>query len=167
MNCPICQKAGISNEIQYCPQCNSDLSAFKLVDGIENKIKNRTRKSVVIVITSFTVGVLITYYISNFSSVTITTESKIAQSINSQSEKDSIGIYKQRYYLVKEEIDSLKKTKKITLFNYKVKSGDNLSTIANWFFGDTERAGEIARLNNIANPNLIKVNQILKIQIVE
>lgn len=167
MNCPICQKAGISNEVKYCPQCNSDLSAFKLIDGIENEIKNRTKKNVITAITSLVIGGLLTYSILSFSSKIVFTESKKSQSIISKHRKDSIEIYKRRYDIIKDEIDSLKESKSLATINYKVKPGDNLSTIANMFFNDIKKAEEIARLNNIANPNLIKVNQVLKIQIME
>lgn len=168
MNCPICQKAGISNEVKYCPQCNSDLSAFKLIDGIENEIKIKTNKILITAIVSMTIGGLLTYSILSFSSkIVVSTESKYSQTIILPHEKDSLEIYKRRYVIIKEEIDSLKESKSFTTINYKVKSGDNLSTIAKMFFSDIKKAEEIARLNNISNPNLINVNQVLKIQIME
>lgn len=52
------------------------------------------------------------------------------------------------------------KPKEPTVKTYTVVSGDNLSTIANRF-GTT--VGEICRLNNIDNPNLIYPGQVLKL----
>lgn len=34
MNCPVCHKAGLPAHATVCPQCNSDLSAFALLDQI-------------------------------------------------------------------------------------------------------------------------------------
>lgn len=49
------------------------------------------------------------------------------------------------------------------IITYTVKAGDSLSSIAEEFLGDLLRFDEIANLNNIANPNLISVGQVLKI----
>jgi nucleoid-associated protein YgaU len=40
---------------------------------------------------------------------------------------------------------------------YTVKSGDNLSKIAKHFYGNAGKYSEIAKANNISNPDLIKV----------
>ena len=42
---------------------------------------------------------------------------------------------------------------------YTVKSGDNLSKIAKHFYGNAGKFTEIAKANNISNPDLIKVGQ--------
>jgi LysM repeat protein len=42
---------------------------------------------------------------------------------------------------------------------YTVKSGDNLSKIAKHFYGNASKYSEIAKANNISNPDLIKVGQ--------
>jgi nucleoid-associated protein YgaU len=42
---------------------------------------------------------------------------------------------------------------------YTVKSGDNLSKIAKHFYGNAGKYSEIAKANNISNPDLIKVGQ--------
>ncbi len=46
---------------------------------------------------------------------------------------------------------------------YTVKSGDTLSAISKQYLGDANRYNEIAKLNNIANPDRIDVGQKLKI----
>ncbi|WP_109485011.1 LysM peptidoglycan-binding domain-containing protein [Occallatibacter savannae] len=46
---------------------------------------------------------------------------------------------------------------------YTVQSGDNLSKIAKHFYGNANKYTEIAKTNNIANPDLIKVGQQLNL----
>jgi len=46
---------------------------------------------------------------------------------------------------------------------YTIKSGDNLSKIAKHFYGNANKYPEIAKANNIANPDLIKVGQQLNL----
>ena len=46
---------------------------------------------------------------------------------------------------------------------YTVKSGDNLSKIAKHFYGNANKYTEIAKANNISNPDLIKVGQQLNL----
>ena len=42
---------------------------------------------------------------------------------------------------------------------YTIESGDNLSKISKRFYGNANKYPEIAKANNIANPDLIKVGQ--------
>jgi len=44
---------------------------------------------------------------------------------------------------------------------YVVQRGDTLSAIAKWVYGDASLYGKLAAANNIANPNLIYVGQVL------
>ena len=47
--------------------------------------------------------------------------------------------------------------------SYTVRAGDTLSGIAQSKLGNASRYGEIAKLNGIANPNLVRVGQKLKL----
>jgi nucleoid-associated protein YgaU len=46
---------------------------------------------------------------------------------------------------------------------YTVQSGDNLSKISKYFYGDANKYMQIAKANNLDNPDLIKVGQKLLI----
>jgi nucleoid-associated protein YgaU len=46
---------------------------------------------------------------------------------------------------------------------YVVKSGDNLSTISKWFYGNPNEYTKIAQANNISNPDKIQAGPQLKI----
>lgn len=52
---------------------------------------------------------------------------------------------------------------KVTNKTYKVKSGDTLWGIAKREFGDGEKYKDLAKLNNLPNPNLIQVGQELRL----
>lgn len=56
-------------------------------------------------------------------------------------------------------------TPQATTQTYKVAAGDTLAAIAQKFLGDSKRYTDIAKSNNIANPNLIKPGQELVIPI--
>jgi nucleoid-associated protein YgaU len=46
---------------------------------------------------------------------------------------------------------------------YTVKAGDNLSKISKLFYGDANQYPKIAKANNLADPDKIKVGQALRI----
>lgn len=53
--------------------------------------------------------------------------------------------------------------KKITATTYTVKKGDTLSAIARKFYGNANQYQKLATHNNIKNPNIIRIGQIIKI----
>lgn len=48
---------------------------------------------------------------------------------------------------------------------YTIKSGDNLSKISKLFYGNANKYEEIAKANNISDPNKIQAGQTLKIPV--
>lgn len=46
---------------------------------------------------------------------------------------------------------------------YTIQSGDNLSKISKRFYGNANKYSEVAKANNISNPDLIKVGQQLNL----
>lgn len=53
--------------------------------------------------------------------------------------------------------------KKITATTYTVKKGDTLSAIARKFYGNANQYQKLATYNNIKNPNIIRIGQLIKI----
>lgn len=163
MKCPVCQKVGISDESDYCPQCNSDLTQFKLINSLERKIvRNNKRKSLL------NIGlVLIALALASI---------KIISTINSRNsqinnpkvyEYDSLNIYKQKYESVLLQIDSLLRLNSDSqYFYYTVKEGDNLSSLALLFYNDISKVEVIAAENGIDNINSIPVKKVLKLKII-
>lgn len=54
-------------------------------------------------------------------------------------------------------------TSKQTPKTHTVKSGDTLWSIAKKYLGDGSKYTQLAKLNNISNPNIIKVGQVIKL----
>lgn len=52
---------------------------------------------------------------------------------------------------------------KSTPKTYTVKAGDTLSTIAKKMLGNANKFNELAKKNNISNPNLIQIGQVLQL----
>lgn len=164
MNCPICQKAGISDDAKFCPQCNSDLSQLVLLTQLESKLKVWNKRKLFLIIG----GCLV---IIGLVSVLVSNKLKINRLINNNQfetvNKDSLDYYRDKYVTTVLRVDSLRSlsSNKI-LFNYKVKKGDTLSKIALLFYGDINKADKIAEDNGLIDINLITINQILKIEII-
>ncbi|WP_107942986.1 MULTISPECIES: LysM domain-containing protein [Metasolibacillus] len=72
---------------------------------------------------------------------------------NKSSKKKAIVISKKQRPTIS------KRTSKI----YTVKQGDTLWAIAKKYLGDGSKYTELAKLNNISNPNVIKVGQVIKL----
>lgn len=49
---------------------------------------------------------------------------------------------------------------------YTVKSGDSLSAISKLFYGNANKYPEIAKANNIADPNLVRVGTALSLPVI-
>lgn len=54
-------------------------------------------------------------------------------------------------------------TSKQTPKTHTVKSGDTLWSIAKKYLGDGSKYTQLAKINNISNPNIIKVGQVIKL----
>lgn len=57
----------------------------------------------------------------------------------------------------------LRKNAESKIVKYKIQEGDDLCNIAQKFYQSCDRASDIAKINNIIDPNLIEIGQILSI----
>lgn len=163
MNCPICQKAGISDDAEFCPQCNSDLSQLVLLTQLESKLKLSNKRNMFlhicasVAIISLIGGLIFVYLKHNESMISIQ---------NRTNNIDSIEYYRDKYTIALQKVDSLQSVDMGEQYiSYKVKNGDTLSEIALVFYNDVKMAKKIAEENRLNDINLLKVNQILKIEI--
>jgi hypothetical protein len=164
MNCPICQKAGISEDAQICPQCNSDLSQLSLLNKLENKIKLSAKRKFVLLIGS---GIVIFALVSILYFFKVKFNETISKSPNKIFEIDSLQYYKSKYISYMQIVDSLQNVQKGKWFvSYKVRNGDTLSKIALIFYNDTKLAKKLAEDNHLTDINFLAVNQTLRIEII-
>ena len=156
MNCPICNKSGLpdfTSKPVTCPQCNSDLKGFALLEKT-NSVHNKTVKKQKYIYSLLLIFVVLVFsFIVFFPSETTNNLPPIIQN------NDSIIEVLEAKLKVKElEINRLQSSvveTKETSFLYIVKSGDNLSKIALLFYNDWEMYKKIEEDNNLESGNLL------------
>jgi hypothetical protein len=156
MNCPICDKSGLpdfTNEPVICPQCNSDLKGFALLEKTSSVHKKTVKKQKYIYSLLLIFVVLVFSFIVFFPSETTNNLPPIIQN------NDSIIEVLEAKLNVKElEINRLQSSiveTKETSFLYIVKSGDNLSKIALLFYNNWEMYKKIEEDNNLESGDLL------------
>jgi len=160
-NCPICNKAGLSdytkNEV-VCPQCNSDLKVFLLLDSISEPVKGRFGIYALIGLT-----LLAILFLGLFIKTNTVKKEILATNIVL---KDSITILIREKLALERQNEQLPLTesKEVTV-KYVVKKGDYPYKIAQFFYGDGNRYKQIEADNALVQPHTLKVGQILLIKI--
>lgn len=84
--------------------------------------------------------------------LTVKSTSTSSSSVSTATDNKKVVIEKQRATTGKE-----------TAKTHTVKSGDTLWAIAKKYLGDGSKYTELAKLNNLSNPNLIKPGQVIKL----
>ncbi len=160
-NCPICNKAGLSDYTTnnvICPQCNSDLKAFNLLNAISNSNKSKIMTPLLMGISCFSL-LLFVLYIKSYSDIKYLVKNNIIL-------EAKISRTNEAYLKLKIKSDLQKKSEKLdTKIKYVVKRGDYLYKIAQFFYNDGSYYRQIELDNNIKQPNNLKVGQILNIKI--
>lgn len=163
-NCPICNKAGLpdfTSTHTVCPQCNSDLKPFLLLNSI-SKANSRKYLLLGIIGTGLT---LIIFTLLYFKSISENSKLQVNNAIKVQTLQDSIQAI-QSSISVNPTNDSVSRAiEKEIIIQYKVKSGDYTSKIAQFFYNDWEMYKQIEADNNLIQPYILKVGQTLNIKI--
>lgn len=160
-NCPICNKAGLSdytrNEV-VCPQCNSDLKVFLLLDSISKPVKGRFGIYALIGLT-----LLAILFLGLFIKTNAVKKEILATNIVLN---DSITILIREKLALERQNEQLPLTesKEVTV-KYVVKKGDYPYKIAQFFYGDGNRYKQIEADNALVQPHTLRVGQILLIKI--
>jgi len=150
-NCPICDKAGISDykkENVICPQCNTDLSIYRTISK-NNIIQKATRIILGISVLSI-VGLLLF-------------RGKPPQ--NCEREiilQDSIKVLNIEINSLSSQMDSLNREKTVEYF-YVIGKGDSFYKISKKIFNTEKYASEIASLNDLSLKSVICPGMRLKI----
>ncbi len=167
-NCPVCGQSGLADfkrQHLSCPQCNSDLKPYLLLSAITKTDKRKNRLSLLLIV--FSVLII---------SISI---SLIKSGIDT---KNDLELYKNQIVQLEDSVVSLN-TKNQSLANkikeienqaaqnkyvkYTVKKGDFPWKIAEFFYGDGRKYVLIEKENNLIQPYILQVGQVLLIKMPE
>jgi len=162
-NCPICNKAGLPDYTKsevVCPQCNSDLKAFLILDSILAPVKGRFGTYALLGLLLLTVLFLGLFVKSNIEkNGALDTNIILNDSIsNLASQKVALEKPKEEKQIIESKGATVK---------YIVKNGDYPYKIAQFFYGDGNMYKQIEADNNLKQPYTLKVGQILLIKILQ
>lgn len=161
-NCPICNKAGLpdytKNDV-ICPQCNSDLKAFRLLNSIPKQQKSKIRLYVIVGISLLSIALLGLFLKSNSDRRNLIAENVTLN--DSIAKIQSIDVPD-----ITEEIKTqpIAEKQDVTV-KYIVKKGDYPYKIAQFFYNDGGKYKQIEADNNLVQPYTLKVGQVLTIKI--
>lgn len=161
-NCPICNKAGLpdytKNDV-VCPQCNSDLKAFSLLNSISKPQKSKIGMYAILVISLLSIALLGLFIKSNSDKKELVAKNMM---LNDQIAKIQSAQIAER----KEETAThpISAKQEITV-KYIVKKGDYPYKIAQFFYNDGSKYKQIEADNNLKQPYTLKVGHVLTIKI--
>lgn len=163
-SCPVCGKAGLSDyrkEHIICPQCNSDLKAYLLIDKLVAKAKpskNSFKK-----LFFLTLGLLM--LICSYALVKSNSFAKEKKYSNNQISilQDSITFLNSN--LIIEQPEVFTDIEHQFNYIYKVKKGDYPAMIASYFYNDWKMYKKIELDNNLIQPYVLKVGQPIIIKL--
>jgi nucleoid-associated protein YgaU len=162
--CPVCKKAGLDNYTSthiICPNCESDLKPYLLLHSLP---KSKSNKISLFVIGGMVLLVLALSFI-------------FYNSIEDKNQRLNINIkavlqYQDTIKLLNSAITQIKNIKpgnntidQEVIIQYKVKNGDYPSKIAEFFYNDWKMYSKIETDNNLLQPYILKVGQVLIIKL--
>lgn len=160
-NCPICDKAGLPDYTKnnvVCPQCNSDLKAFMLLNSISKPNKSKIGTYLIIGVSLLSIAFLGLFLKSNSDKKELIAKNVILN--DSISKIQIIDVAKE----TKERVQPIVEKQEVAI-KYVVKKGDYPYKIAKFFYNDGSKYKQIEADNNLIKPYTLKVGQILTIKI--
>ncbi|OSZ81153.1 hypothetical protein CAP36_07935 [Chitinophagaceae bacterium IBVUCB2] len=162
--CPVCNKAGLPDfrtNLTICPQCNSDLKPFLLLHSLSKPMASKGNKLALIGVGLLAAVITVLY-------VNSVTKQKRSISENSRTLiqfQDSLK--KLQETLAKPQLvpSEVKSSDNEIVIQYKVKNGDSPSKIAHFFYNDWSMYEKIEIDNNLKQPYILKVGQLLTIKL--
>lgn len=162
-NCPICNKAGSPDYTKnnvVCPQCNSDLKAFMLLNSISKPNKSKIGTYIIIGVSLLSIAFLGLFLKSNSDKKELIAKNVILS--DSISKMQIVAVAKE----TKEEVQPIAEKQEATI-KYVVKKGDYPYKIAQFFYNDGRKYKQIEADNNLEKPYTLKVGQVLTIKILQ
>jgi hypothetical protein len=162
-NCPVCNKSGLPDyRIQetVCPQCNSDLKPYLILNSIERGTRRYVRGILALAVVLSVITLLL--YLMSVNKKDKMIDDNLTNLGIANDSINSLNRMINQYEL--NQLSDSSPAKSIT-FIYQVKSGDNLGKIAKLFFNDYRMYEKIAEDNNLNKPYLLAIGQPLTIKI--
>ncbi len=185
MECSICKHRGIAKGTLLCPRCGSlverdeimhqedpSLVAAKELSLLKGKVvelaskkerfqeKINSQKLTIYLLGASLLLVLFLYFNKS--------DSKSAEAVLYQELKDAIAAQSHEIKVVKKELQLLNTPEpKEDYLTYTVKKGDSLAKIAGHFYGDFAYYEEIASINELSPPFLLRSGDQLKLKFVD
>ena len=138
-NCPICNKAGLPDYTKsevVCPQCNSDLKAFLLLDSISKPNKSKIWTYLIIGVSVLSIAFLGLFLKSNSDKKELIAKNVFLN--DSISKIQIVDVAKE----TKEEVQPIAEKQEATI-KYVVKKGDYPYKIAQFFYNDGSKYKQI------------------------
>jgi len=163
MKCPVCNTDGISDTEKTCPHCQSDLEAFHLTGSIKKSFHQRLYVGII-------ASVLFVFILLAWAVTGLSTENNEANDLLSKSATKTLSneqqlieqenaTLKSENEELKKQVDNLLKKQKKREKTYEVQYGESLFSIARKVYGNGYRFEDLARENNITDPNHLKEGQ--------
>ncbi len=187
MKCPICDFPELKTDDKACPQCQSDLEVFSLIEKSKKIIKKK-HFLMILFLLCLIISVIANIYIANKAkkdidnknieiAELITEKEKIFDAyreidLNNKTPKKKIELDEEKiiedfeqdeYTETDEYAEADTYTESGTYTEYIIKSGDNLWEIAVKFYNDGSKFQKIAEDNDIDTPETIVEGEKLKI----
>jgi len=167
MKCPVCSSSGIPDDENQCPECLSDLEAFYLSGKIE---KSNKSIKVVAIVSSLLFLIILIFWIFTFltekgdsKSTEVAMESNEVAELKLNLDKvivDNDALKKENAEL-KERLKTLAVEKPKRKKEYKVLDGETLYSISRKVYGNGYKYIDLAKDNNIQEPDKLVAGQIL------
>jgi nucleoid-associated protein YgaU len=165
MECPVCKSPDLTRDNLRCPKCGSDLEALHLAGAI--KKDNRNMKSFGIIVSVLLLIVLLGWVFSAFNrphddrtvplaefeqiNEDLTQEKVRSEALSSENEN------------LRQQLAAFQQEKEERKREYIVQDGESLFLIARKVYGNGYRFTDIAKTNQIDNPDHINAGQKLVI----
>jgi hypothetical protein len=163
-NCPVCNNAGLPNYKEIatiCPICDSDLKPFLILSSIGNK---KSSAFFIYCFLGFSI-VSVVFMFLYFSLLSSNKKLEIDSSNRIRVMQDSLLALQSTIAHTQTEVDKKEFEEQEIILVYVVKSGDNTSKIARFFYNDFRMYTQIEADNNLKAPYFLQVGQKLNIKI--
>lgn len=167
MECPVCNTKDLSGDDIRCPKCNADLEALHATGKI--KKDHRNRLSFAIIMSVLFLAVLLIWILTGVSESPASEAEEPAttdvEQLKSElaAEQSKVATLESENRELEKKLASLRQEEKERTKEYVVQNGESLFLIARKIYGNGFKYVDIAKANNIENPDLIRTGQKLTI----